>query len=1065
PAGSFVRHSGKVRVRVLIAIAAGIGLLCAPLLISYLWRSTGPGGSSADSDTPFARGIRFVGVQPDLSDDILDAEGRKVGELFAYGENYSDGVWGGQKLRRDFIFELPSSDEPFVLLPHVAVSPSQGQRRLGGGSVQFEITHNGKRLLIFANRFRASYRSGGLLWRKTVPIDRVDVTLRFFVGPPGKARLTVPGPFTPETVIDHKGGFTCKLTFKQDPRRAASGTQFRLSTPHRLGSDMPVVVYDQAGRRHLARPHSYSSGRLGTQIDHYVQGLPLDQFARIAIGETPQVRTFRNILVRYPDRPQRAHAPHLDEMAKILGRPAKQIARGSVGSAEEAIKVMHLARANEVHRVASRLTSVKFSELDAATQKRLRATAEKWARLPYARPRLEGVRLGLRWYGGEFVKPALDLLDCGDGSTAGSVAHALLRCKTFSADQIAQIKRRVLTRDDPRICAYLVQTLCLRNHPGSVEAMWDLARADVDRPWLWWPALERLQNFAKEIPDRAALPKPMRLKLILATGPRKGEESLAAEAHRLLPDLLTPKLHRMNSSVAGSLYGRLIAHCDRPTATAAMVRCLRDPDGGTRELTHVKDRFVKRINLWYGTDFGRLGWDVRQQSGSVDRYDWPAIVAQATRWYDAGGGTTAPAEKGEPDPQSQACYGPVREMTVPGSGSGGRSYVDLDTGTLHAGPKSRGSTQRRRWCRDNGFEAQAHVYGSGNGVLDALAMSITPVANVFWPAPNPQVLPYALSRSTRRRRASTDTFGGPPTTFAFRTVEGRVGLLRIVAATQTPRQVRLRYRFLKRLPAWARPQPRYCAPVTPVSAGGDSGSWQISSLGPRAVVHGCVILEHGVVRSVSDGGVSKAEAGAVVLSLQATPNGRRLRLRMTRALPGGRGSSGSSSSSTSIPPATTRKTTCLAKPGELTDTGYLTLWRTDFVDADGKALKSVIYAARLVAPDDPEKWFHWPYAPPPVPAAAREARALAEKFFAAVRAGRDAEANRLSGITAAGPVEGLRKTLNLANLRLDAVYADDRAALIASNGLPARRGRPQVIRLELVRKNGQWKGRSIASGS
>ena len=104
--GLRVGGAGKVRTLTLVAIGAVVLVLFAPLLLSYLYQPSSPTGvGGTDSDTPFARSIRFVGVQPDLSDDILDAEGRKVGALFAYGGGHSSSLWDMHMLRRDFLVE------------------------------------------------------------------------------------------------------------------------------------------------------------------------------------------------------------------------------------------------------------------------------------------------------------------------------------------------------------------------------------------------------------------------------------------------------------------------------------------------------------------------------------------------------------------------------------------------------------------------------------------------------------------------------------------------------------------------------------------------------------------------------------------------------------------------------------------------------------------------------------------------------------------------------------------------------------------------------------------------
>ena len=581
--GLRIAEPGKVRVGALVAIGAVALVLFAPLLLSYLYRPpsrTGVGG--ADSDTPFARSIRLVGVQPDLSDDVLDAEGRKVDTLFAYGGGHSSSLWDKHMLRRDFLLELPDDDEPF-LLSAAHVRPAGQMHDLSGSNARLDIRRDGKRLLILSHTFRDTQRRRNVLWRGRFPVEKVDVALCFFHGPPGKGRFTADGPFKPGATVRGTDKFNVNwaVTFPPNTRQGLRGTNIRLTSPF-PGRAASVVAYDRSGQRHLAQRRGWRGwvGGAGYQSDYHVENLSPGQIARIAVDEHPQVRTFRNILVRYPGRPNRGYAPYLDEMSRILGRPARQIAQGSLKSTDEAVKVMHVVRGYDVRNVANRLDSVKFADLDAATQKRLRATALNWARQPYPQVRAAGIRLGLRWGGGEFVSPALDILDGPDRSVAASVANALRNCKTLSADDVDRIKRRVLTTDDTRTSSALVRMLCTRNLPGAAEAQWALARADLDRPWLWWPAVQRLRRDRGQIPDRAGLDEPMRLKLILATGATLDDEALAAKAHAKLPGLLTPKAYWMDASVADHVFRNLITRTDVPTATAAMVRCLRGLDGG-----------------------------------------------------------------------------------------------------------------------------------------------------------------------------------------------------------------------------------------------------------------------------------------------------------------------------------------------------------------------------------------------------------------------------------------------------------------------------------------------------
>jgi len=95
-----------------------------------------------------------------------------------------------------------------------------------------------------------------------------------------------------------------------------------------------------------------------------------------------------------------------------------------------------------------------------------------------------------------------------------------------------------------------------------------------------------------------------------------------------------------------------------------------------------------------------------------------------------------------------------------------------------------------------------------------------------------------------------------------------------------------------------------------------------------------------------------------------------------------------------------------------------------------------------------------------------EVRKLGQRIFAEVRAGRDREANLFLHMgVSAGLFDSYRRTLDLSAIALDAVYADQEAALITSNPLPAKTGPPQMVLIGLARKGSKWTGRFFEVGS
>jgi len=104
---------------------------------------------------------------------------------------------------------------------------------------------------------------------------------------------------------------------------------------------------------------------------------------------------------------------------------------------------------------------------------------------------------------------------------------------------------------------------------------------------------------------------------------------------------------------------------------------------------------------------------------------------------------------------------------------------------------------RKRWCRQNGIDAQCYVHPPG-GALTTFDVTISTVPESFWTAAGGRLTRQALASAVKYAYVSTDAFSALPATFAFRTARGNAGLLQIVGATKEPLQLKVRYKLLKR---------------------------------------------------------------------------------------------------------------------------------------------------------------------------------------------------------------------------------------------------------------------------
>ncbi len=605
--------------------------------------------------------IRLVGIAPDCSDDVLDVDGKPFGTWLSP----VDLPWGGEKLRRTFLFSVPEAEGPVLFETFHEVRVAGLDRPLGGTVGSRVVRTPEGRRLVWSVTLDHTYRDTvfGLVNRRAT-LRAIDVALKYYCGRRRGAELAFTGPFVPGTPAKADAGAPGTLTPRADTKWGnAQHAQFDLTTTRPLDSNVSLLAYDVAGTRHLAQRGSGGTGPGGARFEVTVPGLPLARTAALAIGEPCQRAAFRNLPLLFPDRPPRAYPAYLDRKAEALGLEAKtpaEVRQHQVKTPAEALRLVAIARGVDIEWVKMALDrgSMDFAALPPADRERIHEAARGWLGSPFGNARAAGVTLGLKGRWPEFVTPALALVAEGGHNARIEAAAALRRYrKHLTAGEIAQITDLLLRQDDPLTSHRLVRCVAESETPTTIECLWRLARADEARPWLWWPAAQRL--VARRVwTAQAAAGRDLRLRRILVHKAGPGEEALNAQALALLPRLLTPELQRIDPSLFGSLLRLTCRRLDRAAATAACVGFLR---GVTdfRRADWAIDRICKQLNLWHGTNLGGLGTDVERQSPELGKHDWPAIATAAVRWHDGrgnGGGAAAP--------KPAAAKPPAREDTA-----------------------------------------------------------------------------------------------------------------------------------------------------------------------------------------------------------------------------------------------------------------------------------------------------------------------------------------------------------------------------------------------------------------
>jgi len=589
-------------------------------------------------------GVRLLGVIPDGGKELLDDQGKPVGSLRIWADPIR--TWSKSEMRRDFVFEMPGGDEPFCLTGPVIVREAGEDRRIWMDMNQSTVVRrqDDKQLLVLPRRLPRT--RPGWLWGEN-RITRVDMTLRWYQGPRGKPDAVFTGPFEAGTTVGDDGGKGYQLTVEPpDPNAGEHRLKCGVSSTNNVEFWMALSVYDSAGNWRLAQYDGGTRNSGGkSDLKFVLRGMQLKDLARIEFNEEPHVKEFRDILVRYDDRPERNYSPYFDEAAARLGidpvDPIK-VLNHNFASPGEAIACVDVVRSHLISRASHAILygepKLRPEDLDEQQATLLRKTAGEWASATDEGIQIAGLQMGLWGKWPEFVEPALEAAG-SDLRLRDRAAGALRDYREhLTADQLAQIRQLLIDRDDKKTCHVLLDAVLRNPSPAATAEAVRLARSD--KVWLWWPAM-RVPAVRKKLADTPDLSDQMRLRLALNNPAAKGYP-LTSQAKRMLPKLPSRKLLQMSLSTFSEVLKRTADHLDRETCTKVFVRFL---DGLHADWPDYKwqqnyskahgndwwavDRMSRYLNLWHGLDIAGLGTDVTQQTADEHKVDWKTVAAEA----------------------------------------------------------------------------------------------------------------------------------------------------------------------------------------------------------------------------------------------------------------------------------------------------------------------------------------------------------------------------------------------------------------------------------------------------
>ena len=644
--------------RTLITIAL-FGAALAVCLVMYVRIRVGNSRFSVSSTGPLD--IRLWGIRPDAGDAIYDPNGNKITDTLGIARNETT-VWRDNLYCRDFIFEIPDTNEPIAFLP-LRYSANREEDQRGSflkGSLYFE--HDGRNFgwfqTIIPRTMRQSFLFG--IWKKEVPVDRIDLNLRYYYGPPNKPICVFKGPFEFEvdrkvhkvtSVTDETGLYEISFDFAPPTSTSPSELVMLFRTKQRVDPVVDILFYDAEDKCFYVRRGFPYKIPAGEGIGYSIPRSLLKNTAKITIGEQPFETTVRNLKLDSPNSERRTYAGRFDKMVERLEsrRGPTRYVRHNFRDLSEPLKVIDVLRGEQICQVSRNLCFkhmgmlyVDPDTLNTGQSQILKQTVLRWTGAMDPEIRVQAVRLGLHCEWPEFYDIAFELLEYPDRNYFGDAnpAHDIAEVLYSRREQLSE-------RDINRIAAILPRLtnlgaiLCLQDclgHPKSparLAALWDLANSD--QPWLWTDAIRQLSMWDEFNGKYDSLSEKLKPRIFLVVSPNRFSDpgQIAPKVSELQLSLLSGQLLTHHSSTFSTLIWNIPESTDKRAMTDVMIESLRYMEYRRDwPIWEAISRIVKYLNLWHGLDIGGLGSNVGKQTPDFDKMDLEAVAVEAIEWYD-----------------------------------------------------------------------------------------------------------------------------------------------------------------------------------------------------------------------------------------------------------------------------------------------------------------------------------------------------------------------------------------------------------------------------------------------
>jgi hypothetical protein len=160
----------------------------------------------------------------------------------------------------------------------------------------------------------------------------------------------------------------------------------------------------------------------------------------------------------------------------------------------------------------------------------------------------------------------------------------------------------------------------------------------------------------------------------------------------------------------------------------------------------------------------------------------------------------APQKRTQPQP----VFGPVVERTINRASTGTNFLLSFKTGDLRTPPPESASpaVALHTWAQREGLDAAVGVLNGDNDVMTGFDLAVLPAPAQCWE----ELMPADAAARLESQPASSFVIlfhanGSSPETCLFRTRDGGIGILQLTGYASEPPGVKIRYKFVDKVPA------------------------------------------------------------------------------------------------------------------------------------------------------------------------------------------------------------------------------------------------------------------------